>query len=117
MNIDPIKILVNSQKELNLGPVATLAIQFIEGARYKILQSPTVGQSSFSVVKMYEIRMSLEKFHKNAFVGLEESIASLRKKDISVHLVAIEAKNGVISLWVKDDLQSLAGLVISKFED
>jgi hypothetical protein len=65
---------------------------------------------------MYEIRRSLKKFQRNAFVGLEESIESLRQRDVNVHLAAIETEKGVISLWLTDESRSPIAVVIAKFE-
>lgn len=116
MNINPIEVLRNYQDEPNLGSVAKQALRFLEGAQCKFLQSSGPGQSSISVVRMYEIRKSLEKFRRSAFVGLEESIESLRKRDVNVHLSAIETEKGIISLWITDESSSPVGIVIARFE-
>jgi hypothetical protein len=116
MNISPIDVLRNYRDESKLGSVARQALQFLEGTQCKFLQSSGSGQSSLSVVRMYEIRMSLKKFQRNAFIGLEESIESLRQRDVNVHLSAIETEKGVISLWLTDKSSPPVGVVIAKFE-
>ncbi len=116
MNINPIEVLRNHKDEPKLGCVIRQALQFIEGAQCKFLQSSELGQSSLSVVRMYEIRKSLKKFQRDAFIGLEESIESLRQRDMNVHLCAIETEKGVISLWLTDERSPPAGVIIAKFE-
>ena len=116
MNIDPINTLRSYRDEPNLGAIARQALQFIEGAQSRVLQSPGPGQSSLAVVRMYEIRKSLRKFQQNAFVGLDESIESLRKRDVNVHLSAIETEKGVVSLWLTDESSPPVGIVIARFE-
>jgi hypothetical protein len=115
MNINPIDVLRKHQGEPALGPVVKQALQFLEGAKFKFLQSSGPGQSSLSVVRMYEVRKGLKRFQRNAFLGLEESIESLRKRDINVHLSAIETEKGVISIWLTDDVSPPVGVVIVKF--
>jgi hypothetical protein len=116
MNADPISLLSKYQDEPDLGPVAKEALRFIEGAQCKFLQSPGPGQSSLSVVRMYEIRKALKKFQRSAFIGLEESIESLRRRDIRVHLCAIETEKGAISLWLIDESSPPVGIVVAKFD-
>jgi hypothetical protein len=81
-----------------------------------VLQSPGPGQSSLAVVRMYEIRKSLRNFRKSAFIGLDESIESLRKRDVNVHLSAIETEKGVVSLWLTDESSPPVAIVIARFE-
>jgi hypothetical protein len=115
MNVDPINTLRSCQDEPNLGAIAKQALQFIEGAQSRVLQSPGPGESSLAVVRMYEIRKSLKKFQQNAFIGLDESIESLRKRDVKVHLSAIETEKGVVSLWLTDESSPPVGIVIARF--
>lgn len=116
MSIDPVSILRKHQHEPALGSVAKQAIGFLESAECKFLQSPGPGQSSFDVVRMYEIRMSLKKFRRDAFIGLEESIKSLGERDINVHLAVIETEKGLISIWLADETDSPMGIIITKFD-
>jgi hypothetical protein len=64
---------------------------------------------------MYKIRMSLEKFKTDAFIGLEESIKSLSESEVTVHLSVIETEKGVISVWLEDRPGPPVGIVIAKF--
>jgi hypothetical protein len=116
MKVDPINTLRSYQDEPNLGAIAKQALQFIGGAQSRVLQSPGPGQSSLAVVRMYEIRKSQRKFQQSAFIGLDESIKSLRKRDVNVHLSAIETERGVVSLWLTDELSPPVSIVIARFE-
>lgn len=116
MNGDAIEVLRRHQDDSKLGMIAKEALRFVEGAKCKFLQADGPGQSSFAVVRMYEIRRSLKKFKPDAFIGLMESIESLRECDVNVHLSVVETELGVISLWLTRQPDSLLGIVISKFE-
>ena len=116
MSIDPIHVLRASQGEPRLGSIATQALRFLEDAQCRFLQSPGPGQSSLSVVRMYEIRKSLKGFHQHAFMGLDESIASLSERDVNVHLSVIETEKGLVSLWLTDQSNSPVAIIVAKFE-
>ena len=116
MNIDPLEVLRNYRDEPKLGSVASQALHFLEGTQCKFLHSSGRGQSSLWVARMYEIRKSLEKFRRDAFFGLEESIESLRQVDVNVHLWAIETEKGIVSVWLMDESSPPVGVVIAKFE-
>jgi hypothetical protein len=116
MTINPINILRRHQDEPKLGAVAREALAFLEGAQCRFLQSPGPGQSASSVIRMYEIRRSLKKFKESAFLGLQESIDSLREHDVTVHLSAIETEKGIVSLWLQNESSPPVAIVIAKFE-
>ncbi len=114
MDNDLFEILRRSENDAKLGAVAKEALQFVGGAKYKILQTPGPGKTSSSVVRMYKIRMGLEKFKRDAFAGLDETIEALRERERTVHLSVIEMEKGVISVWLADSGQPV-GIVIAKF--
>jgi len=115
VNVDPIDILKKYENESKLGAVAREALQFVERSEFKFRQSRGPGQSSHSVVRMYKVRMGLEKFKKDAFTGLEESIQSLSEREVTVHLSVIETEKGLISVWLADSSGPPIGIVIAKF--
>lgn len=115
MDIDLFDILRLSENDAKLGAVTKEALEFFGGAKYKILQTPGPGQTSSSVVRMYKIRMGLEKFKRDAFIGLDESIEALSEREVMVHLSVIEMEKGVISVWLADSFSPPVGIVIAKF--
>jgi hypothetical protein len=116
MNSDLIDILRTHQDNPKLGSTAKQALRFVEGATCKFLQTASLGQSSLAVVRMYEIRRSLQKFKPEAFIGLDESIEYLREHNVRVHLGVIETEKGVVSLWLAEKSNVPLGIVIAKFE-
>jgi len=116
MSIDPVNVLRKHQHDPELGVVAKQALQFLDGAECKFLQSPGPGQSSLAVVRMYEIRKSLKRFQRSAFIGLEESIRSLGERDVNVHLSVIETEKGVVSIWLANESSRPVGIIVAKFE-
>ena len=116
MSLDLISVLKKYQDEPKLGSISRQVLQFVEGTQCKFLQSPGPGQSSRSVVRMYEIRKGLNGFHSNAFVGLQESIESLNQRDVTVHLSVIETEKGVVSVWLVDEASPPLAIVLAKFQ-
>jgi hypothetical protein len=94
MDVDPFDILKRSENDAKLGAIAKEALRFVGEAEYKVLQTPGPGQSSSSVVRMYKVRMGLEKFKRDAFMGLDESIEALSEREVTVHLSVIEMEKG-----------------------
>jgi hypothetical protein len=115
MSIDAIGVLRRHQADARLGAIAAQALQFIDGSPYKVLHTPGSGESSLSIVRMWEIRRSLKGFNHSAFVGLEESLACLRERDVAVHLAVIETERGLVSLWVVDEANPPLAIIIAKF--
>jgi hypothetical protein len=72
------------------------------------------GQSSFDIAETYRLRMSLDKFKKENFSGLEESIECLSRDDVTVHLCVVESENGVIALWLTDHSSVPVSVVVIK---
>lgn len=64
---------------------------------------------------MYKVRMSLPKFKRSAFIGLDESIESLGKRDQIVHLAVIETEGALISLWIAEASGKLVAIVAGRF--
>jgi hypothetical protein len=114
MSLDAMEFLRRWQDEPTLGPIARQAVRFLDGLEYNVLQSPGAGQSSFSVAKMYEIRKRLKGFKTDAFSGLQESIASLQRQDVKVHLCLIETGKGLISIWFTDESNPPLGIVLAR---
>lgn len=115
MDIDLFDLLKRSEYDVKLGPVAEEALRFVGAAEYKILKTPGPGQSSFSVVRMYRVRMGLERFDRDAFVGLDESIEVLSEREVTVNLSVIEMEKGIISIWLSNSSGRPVGIVIAKF--
>ncbi len=115
MTIDPTEILRASQNDRKFGHIAQQALEFLQGVDYSVSETLGLGQSSFSVARAYEVRKSLKNFDRAAFVGLEESIASLRSRDLIVRSFLLETAKGVIAIWVADEPPSPVGLMILKF--
>jgi hypothetical protein len=115
MNPDPIGILKMYQDDPKLGALAKQALRFVEGDSYTVLQSSGQGQLPRWVASMWEIRMSIPKFKREAFSGLEEAIASLRATDVNVHLSVIETAKGLISVWLADKTHVPVGIIIAKY--
>jgi hypothetical protein len=68
-----------------------------------------------SVERLYRIRMGLDKFNKDAFIGLDESMDSLGERDVEVHLLAIETERGIVSVWMTDASSPPVGVIIARF--
>jgi hypothetical protein len=107
--------LTRYQHDDKLVNVAKEALRFVAGSEINIQQSGGAGQSSFGVVRMYKVRMGLEKFRREAFVGLDESLKVLGECDIVVHLSVIQTKSGVISIWLPDEEGPPVGIIIANF--
>jgi len=58
--------------------------------------------------------MGPEKFKRDVFVGLNESIEALSEREVTVHLSVIETKKGPISLWLADNSNTPVGIVIAR---
>ena len=115
MSVDLLNILAASRHNKKLGSVAKEALEFVKGTTVKYWRSPGTGHSSLSIANIYRIRMGLETYRPEAFLGLEDSISSLTAKDVMVHLSVIETEQGVVSIWLVDDQSPPVGIVIGKF--
>jgi hypothetical protein len=115
MDTNILDILKRSQNDPKLGAVISKALQFIGDSEYKILQTPGPGQTSSSVVRMYQIRMGLPKFKREAFIGLDESILRLGEREVTVHLSVVEMEKGLVSVWLTDGSSPPIGVVISEY--
>jgi hypothetical protein len=114
MTSDLIDVLRKYQDEPGLGAILKAALHFVEGAQYKFLQTAQRGQPSVSVAQMYEVRKRHCKL--SAFTGLDESIQSLRKRDVTVRLAIIETDRGFVSIWLADESSPPMAVVIAKFD-
>jgi len=115
MNYDLKTHLEAHQNDEKLGAIVRETLEFIKGASVKSWQSPGTGQSSFSVARMYKVRMKQKTYRPEAFIGIEESVSSLSIRDITVHLSVIETDQGVVSVWLTDDQGPPIGIVVGKF--
>jgi hypothetical protein len=112
MNEALIDFLKAHQADRQLGHVVKQALLLIESAPIKSWDSPGDGQSSHSLAKTYQIRMSHKTYSPERFLGLEESISTLKEDDVLVHLSVIETEKNLISIWRTHDSHQLKGLVI-----
>jgi len=114
MTSDIIEVLRKYQDEPELGSIAKAALRFVESAQHKLVQTAQTGQPSVSVAQMYEIRKRHCKL--SAFTGLDESIQSLRKRDVTVRLAMIETDRGFVWIWLPDESGPPMGIVIASLD-
>jgi hypothetical protein len=107
-------ILGKYKDDEKFGGVVQEALRLLEGKQVIVRHSSTGGLTSVGTARMYRVRMSLERFNPECFVGLESSIQSLEADDIDLNLWVMEAENTLVSVWISSTDSRLIGIVIAK---
>lgn len=109
-----IDILEKYSGDAVFGKIAQEALSLAKGASAIVRQSSSAGLASFGIARMYRVRMGLEKFRPDCFIGLEQSISSLEADNIDLGLWVVEAEEALVSVWLSSSNSRLVGLVIAK---
>lgn len=112
----PVELLTRWSSDPEIGPVIKQVLKFLEGSKYKQLQSPGKGQSSLGVARMYDVRQGLSNFKAHAFVGLSEAIKRLKSQDVVVHLCVLETDRGLVSIWVDEKQERPLAVVLAIYQ-
>jgi len=100
-----------------LSSVASQALAFIEHAKNRqFTQWSAIGRSA-AIARTWEIRKSLPKFKRAAFVGLDESIEALLANDIPVKGSLVETESGAVVVWIDETSGSPVGIIVLMYED
>jgi hypothetical protein len=114
MSDDLIKIIATLLDDPRWGAVAEEALRFIDASPLNSQHSATQGQSSTAVAEMYKLRKKIGNIEDGTICGLDETIASLGEQDVEVRLGVIETDRGWVALWLVDDQNYPAGIMILK---
>jgi carbonic anhydrase len=115
VDADLLDVLRRYGDDARFGNLARKALQFAGGSQAKITHTADAGQSSLWVAKMYRIRMSLSKFKKDRFEGLQESIEALSEREVRVQLYVVETEQVLMSIWLENDSACPLGIVIGRY--
>lgn len=97
--------------------VASQALAFIERARTRHFTRSAETSQSADIARIWEIRRSLPKFKRAAFVGLNESIEALGANDIPVRLSLVETESVLVAVWIDEAKGSPVGIIVLMYED
>lgn len=115
MKDDLIKLIESKIATTDFGEVAREALNLIRRSSVKSQRLTAEGQRSSSVADIHELRKHIGYYKKGAVLGLDATIAELRRKEVMVRLWTVETDLGLVAAWIVDEQSPPIGLIVMKY--
>jgi len=110
-----VQLLQKHTDNLALRSVIAEAIGFLSSSRIEREEGPTgSGESSASIADLHAFRKQSGYYKAGAVSGLEETIESLRSRNVDVRSRIVETSDGYVALWFDEQEMPLGVLIFRK---